>query len=239
MFEANPSIKRISNEGVVTNPLTYNGVINRTGILVLITSVVFSFTWQALQNGSVTPLIGIGGTIAGLILALIIIFTKTSNPFLIGAYAITQGLALGTSSYFANYKYPGIALQAVAGTFGCFFAVLALYATRVLKASPIFVKVISAAIIGIALLYITDIVAGLFGHPLEIVRGNSGLSIGITAVIVIVAALSFVIDFAAIEEAVEQGADAKLGWRFAFSLLVGLVWLYIEILRLLSKLRSR
>lgn len=239
MFEANPSIKRISGEGVVTNPLTYNGVIHRTGILVLITSVVFSFTWQGLQNGSVPPVAGLAGTIAGLILALIIIFTKTANPFLIGAYAITQGLALGTISYFANQKYPGIALQAVAGTFGCFFAVLALYATRVLRATPIFVKAISAAILGIMLLYVVDLVAGLFGHPLEIVRGNSGLSIGITAVIVIVAALSFVIDFAAIEEAVEQGADTKLGWRFAFSLLVGLVWLYIEILRLLSKLRSR
>lgn len=239
MFEANPSIKRISGEGVVTTPLTYNGVIHRTGILVLITSVVFSFVWQGLQTGSVPPIAGMVGSILGLILALVIIFTKTSNPLLIGAYAITQGVALGTISYFANQKYPGIALQAVAGTFGCFFAVLALYATRVLRATPIFVKVISAAILGIMLLYVVDLVAGLFGHPLEIVRGNSGLSIGITAIIVIVAALSFVIDFAAIEEAVENGADTKLGWRFAFSLLVGLVWLYIEILRLLSKLRSR
>ncbi|HEY1108392.1 MAG TPA: Bax inhibitor-1/YccA family protein, partial [Opitutaceae bacterium] len=83
MFEANPSIKRISGEGVVTTPLTYNGVIHRTGILVLITSVVFSFVWQGLQTGSVPPIAGMVGSILGLILALVIIFTKTSNPLLI------------------------------------------------------------------------------------------------------------------------------------------------------------
>jgi uncharacterized YccA/Bax inhibitor family protein len=89
------------------------------------------------------------------------------------------------------------------------------------------------------LLYLVNIISSLFGHPLEIVTGNSTLSIGLSAVIVIIAAISFVIDFAAIEQAVEEGADDRAGWYFAFALLVGLVWLYIEILRLLTKLRSR
>lgn len=239
MFEANPTIKRLSQEDVVTEPLTYNGVIHRTGTLVLLTSIAFGLTWRGLQSGQVPVGIGMIGSIVGLVLALVIIFTRATNPLLIGAYAPCQGAALGTISYFANARYPGIALQAVGGTFGCFFVVLWLYSMKALRATPVFVKVISAALLGIMALYLVDLVAGLFGHPLEMVRGNSGLSIGITAVIVLVAALSFVIDFAAIDEAIERGVDVRQGWHFAFALLVGLVWLYVELLRLLSKLRSR
>ena len=168
-----------------------------------------------------------------------IIFTRATNPILIGSYAATQGLALGTISYFASLRYPGIALQAVAGTGACFSIVLWLYSMKVLRATPVFVIVISAALLGIMALYLVDLVAGLFGHELGLIRGSSNLSLGISAVIVIVASLCFVIDFAAIEEAIEHGADAKQGWHFAFSLLVGLVWLYLEILRLLSNLRGR
>jgi uncharacterized YccA/Bax inhibitor family protein len=179
------------------------------------------------------------GSIVGLVLALIIIFARVTNPIMIGAYALTQGVALGTISVFANMRFPGIALQAVAGTLGCFSIVLWLYSMKVLRATPIFVKVITAALLGIMALYLVDLVAGLFGHPLDLVRGNSGGSIAISAFIVLIASLTFVIDFAAIEEAVGQGADSRQGWAFAFSLLVGLVWLYIEMLRLLSKLRGR
>jgi uncharacterized YccA/Bax inhibitor family protein len=239
MFEANPTIKRLSEQGIVTTPLTYNGVIHRTGTLLLVTCVTFALTWRGLQGGDLSPAVGLGGSLIGLVLALVIIFSRATNPLLIGAYAVTQGVALGTISYFANLRYPGIALQAVGGTLGCFFVVLWLYSMQVLRATPMFVKVISAALLGILALYCVDLVAGLFGHPLDTVRGNSGLSIGITAFVILIASLSFVIDFAAIEEAIAEGVDARQGWRFAFSLLVGLVWLYIEMLRLLSKLRSR
>jgi uncharacterized YccA/Bax inhibitor family protein len=239
MFEANPVIKRVSSERALAGALTYNGVIHRTGVLLLLTSVTFGLTWRGLQSGDVSPALGIGGLILGLILGLVISFTRITNPFVIGVYAICQGAALGTISYFANLKYPGIALQAVAGTFGCFFVVLWLYSLQVLRATPMFVKVISAALLGIAVLYIADLVAGFFGHGFEIVRGNSGFSIGLSAVIVVLASLSFVIDFAAIDHAIEEGVEEKEGWRFGFALLVGLVWLYIEILRLLTKMRSR
>lgn len=240
MFEANPTIRRLpSREGVVVNPLTYNGVVHRTGFLLLLTCVTFAITWQGLVSGAVPVGAGLIGSLVGLGLALLVIFTRTTNPVLIGAYAITQGLTLGIISYLANLKYPGIAIQACAGTMGCFSIVLALYSARVLRATPFFVKIITASILGIAVLYLVDFVAGLFGHPLGILGGNSNLSIGITAVVVIVASLSFVVDFAAVEQAVEEGVEARFGWRLAFSLLVGLVWLYIEILRLLSKFRSR
>jgi uncharacterized YccA/Bax inhibitor family protein len=239
MFEANPVIKRLSDERALAGALTYNGVIHRTGVLLLATSVTFALTWRGLQSGDLTPAIGFGGIILGLVLGLVIAFTRLTNPFVIGAYAVCEGAALGTISYFANQKYPGIALQAVAGTFGCFFVVLWLYSLQVLRATPMFVKVITAALLGIVVLYLADFVAGMFGHPFDIVRGNSNFSIGLSAVIIVFASLSFVIDFAAIDQAITEGVEEKQGWRFGFALLVGLVWLYIEILRLLSKLRSR
>ena len=116
-------------------------------------------------------------------------------------------------------------------------AVLMLTAAGALHAQK--VTNVMGAIVGIALFYAVDLIAGLFGHPLGIVRGNSGLSIGLSAFIVVIAAISFVIDFAAIEQAIAEGVEERQGWHFAFALLVGLIWLYIEILRLLSKLRSR
>lgn len=239
MFEANPTIRRLSNETIAGETLSFNGVIHRTGALLLVTGISFALTWRGLVSGDIPAGAGLVGTIVGLVLALVIIFTRATNPILIGSYAAAQGLALGTVSYFASLKYPGIAFQAVAGTGACFSIVLWLYSMKVLRATPVFVKVISAALLGIMALYLVDLVAGLFGHDLGLVRGSSNLSLGISAVIVIVASLCFVIDFAAIEQAIEQGADAKQGWHFAFSLLVGLVWLYLEILRLLTNLRGR
>lgn len=239
MFEVNPAIKRLSQTQSAAGGLTYNGVINRTGVLLLATGATFVLTWRGLQSGAVSPALGVAGLVIGTILALIIVFTRATNPFLICAYALAEGTMLGTVSYFTDVRFPGIALQAVAGTLGCFFVVLWLYSLRVLRATPMFTKIVGGAMIGIALLYLVDFVAGLFGHPLEIVRGNSGLSIAISGAIVLVAAISFVMDFAAIEQAVNEGADERDGWHYAFALLLGLIWLYIEILRLLSKLRSR
>lgn len=240
MFEANPTIRRMSEERAVSGDLlTFNGVINRTGILLLTTGVTFALTWRGIQSGDLPPAVYIGGMIVGLILGLIISFTRITNPFAIGTYAAAEGVFLGGLSYLVSLRYPGIALQAVAGTIGCFSIVLALYSMRVLRATPIFVKVITAAILGIGLLYIVSMVARLLGSPLAFMIDSSPLSIGISAFIVLIASLSFVIDFATIEQAVEEGSEARLGWRFAFGLLVGLVWLYLEILRLLMKLRGR
>jgi uncharacterized YccA/Bax inhibitor family protein len=239
MFEVNPAIKRLSDSRSLTGGLTYNGVINRTGVLVLATGVSFVLTWRGLQSGAVSPSLGLAGLVVGTILGLIITFTRATNPLLIGAYALAEGTMLGTISYFADMRFPGIALQAVAGTLGCFLVVLWLYSIRALRATPMFTKVILGALIGISLLYIVNLVASLFGHPLGIISGNSPVSIGLSALIVLVAAVSFVLDFAAIEQAVNEGADERAGWHYAFALLLGLVWLYIEMLRLLTKIRSR
>jgi hypothetical protein len=239
MFEANPTIRRLPQAQVIGDALTFNGVINRTGILLLTTGITFALTWKGLQSGDIPAGAGMVGSIVGLVLALVIVFTRATNPILIGSYAVAQGVALGTISYFANLKYPGIALQAAAGTIGCFTIVLWLYSVKVLRATPIFVKVITAAMLGIMALYIVDLVASLLGYELGLIRGSSMMAIGISGVIVLVAALCFVIDFAAIEEAIEQGAEAKQGWHFSFTLLLGLIWLYISILRFLMNLRGR
>jgi hypothetical protein len=239
MFEANPTIRRLSHDQVTGEALTFNGVINRTGALLLLTGVSFALTWRGLMSGDLSAGVGLAGILVGFVLGLIITFSGATNPILIGSYAVAEGVGLGAISYFVNMRYPGIAIQAVGGTIGCFSIVLWLYSMRVLRATPLFTKVILGALLGIMALYLVDMIAGLFGHPLEMVHGASPLSIGISCVIVLVASLSFVIDFAAIEQSVQEGADARQGWRFAFSLLVGLVWLYIEILNLLMKLRSR
>jgi uncharacterized YccA/Bax inhibitor family protein len=239
MFEANPTIRRLPQAQVIGDALTFNGVINRTGILLLTTGITFALTWKGLQSGDIPVGAGLVGSIVGLILALVIVFTRATNPILIGSYAVAQGVALGTISYFANLKYPGVALQAAAGTIGCFSIVLWLYSVKILRATPIFVKIITAAMLGIMVLYIVDLVASLLGYELGLIRGSTGLAIGISGAIVLVAALCFVIDFAAIEEAIEQGAEAKQGWHFSFTLLLGLIWLYISILRFLMNLRGR
>jgi uncharacterized YccA/Bax inhibitor family protein len=238
MFKPNPAVQRIDSDSS-TGTITFDGVIHRTGFLLVLTGLAYYLTWQGVLNGSMSIGAGFGGAIVGAILAMIIIFTRSSNPFLISAYALAEGVSLGAISIYAEFRYPGIAAEATTATFGCFLAVLALYRFGVLRASPMFVKVIMVALLGIAALYLVDLVAGLFGHSFGFIHDSSPLSIGISAVIVLVASLSFVIDFAAIEEAVDQGADARYAWRCAFSLLVGLVWLYVEILRLLTKMRSR
>ena len=127
MFEANPTIRRLPQAQVIGDALTFNGVINRTGILLLTTGITFALTWKGLQSGDIPAGAGMVGSIVGLVLALVIVFTRATNPILIGSYAVAQGVALGTISYFANLKYPGIALQAAAGTNGCFTIVLWLY----------------------------------------------------------------------------------------------------------------
>jgi len=238
MFEANPAIQRLNHDRA-SGSITINGVIHRTGFLLVITGLCFWATWQGIEAGAVPAGAGLIGILVGLVLGLIVSLTRTANPFLIAGYAAAEGVGLGAISYFANLRYPGIAPEAVTSTMGVFLGTLLLYRLRILRATPTFVKVISGAILGIAVLYLVNLVAGLFGHPLEIVVGNSTGAIALNGIIILVAALSFVIDFNDIELAVEKGTDASYAWRCSFGLLVGLVWLYIEILRLLMKLRSR
>jgi uncharacterized YccA/Bax inhibitor family protein len=234
----NPALSRVSGLPEY-GTVTMGGIINRTAMLVGFATIAFGAMWRGLQMGSISPMAGTICGLLGFVMALAIIFTRTANPLLISIYSLLEGAMLGGLSYLADLRYPGIAWQAALGTFGCFFSVLGLYRAGILRASPTFVKVICALILGIAATYLIDLVMGLFGSQMEILHGNSNASIGLSAIIVIVASLSFVIDFNRAEEAVQGGVSEQYSWRIAFGLLVGLVWLYIEILRLLLKVRSR
>jgi uncharacterized YccA/Bax inhibitor family protein len=177
------------------------------------------------------------GGVVGFGLALTIIFKKELAPTLAVPYAIAEGLVLGVLSSLFELRYPGIVLQAVTLTFGVFLAMLLAFTSGYIKASENFKLGVFAATGGIAIVYLISFVGGIFGHPLSIVNGSSTVAILFSLFVVAVAAFNLVIDFDFIERGVEQGAPRYMEWYGAFGLMVTLIWLYMEILRLLSKRR--
>lgn len=219
--------------------LTINGVVNKTGFSLIALGLAFMYTWHMFFLGEdVTTLTMIGG-IGGFILALIIIFAKLANPFMVLAYAALEGLFLGGISGTFEAQYSGIVMQAVLLTFACFIGILVLYKMNVIRYSAGMVRFIMVSLFGIVIAYVISFIGGFFGMPLSFLHDSSPLSIGISLFIVGIATLSFIIDFEAIKRAAENQVDRKQEWYFCFSLLVSLVWLYLEILRLLAKLRGR
>jgi len=246
MFDANPILTRTTNERRVNGVVTFDNIINRTGILVLVTMATYALAWAGMGAngiGGIAPesfgTVAVVASLGSLVLGMYIIFARSCNPVLISLYAAAQGILLGTVSRVADMRYPGIAFETATSTFVIFLLVLGAYRLRILRATPLMMKIIVVGSIGVLALYLINMVGGFFGHSLEIVNGNSNASIGVSVFIVILAAISFVLDFARAEAAVNYGADEAYSWQIAFGLLVGLVWLYLEILRLLSKTRSR
>ena len=219
--------------------MSVNGVINKTGILFLALAAAFGYTWHLFFQGQDVTMYTMGGAIAGFILALVIIFGKMATPFLVVPYAICQGLFLGGTSAFLEKAYPGIVIQAVLLTMTCFGGILAAYHFKVIQYSPGLAKFITISILGIVAAYLVSFIGGFFGMPLNFLHDSSPLSIGISIFIVVIATISFIIDFEAIKQASERGVEKKQEWYFSFGLMVSLVWLYLEILRLLAKLRGR
>ena len=222
--------------------MTVEGTATKTGLLlflVLIGALPSWYAFYALVDLPLVFLLLLVGTIGGLVVALLTVFRPRWAAATAPAYAILEGLALGALSAVFEYAYPGILFQAVALTFGVFALVLVLYQFRVLRATPRFVMGIVAATLGIMFVYLIGIVLTLFGVPVFFFSDASPLSIGFSLFVVAIAALNFVLDFAFIEEGAAQRAPKHMEWYGAFGLLVTLVWLYVEILRLLGKLRSR
>lgn len=182
------------------------------------------------------------GSLGGFVLAMIIIFNPQTAPVLSPVYAGLEGLALGAISAGFEAKYPGIAIQAGAATFGTLFGLLALYTTGLVKASENLTLGVLAAMFGILAIYLLDIGLRMFGvyTPVaELVHGNSWAAIGFSGFVVVIAALNLVMDFDFIEKGVERGAPKYMEWYGAFGLMVTLVWLYLEIIRLIAKARSK
>jgi len=230
--------------------MTLNGAVNKTALsllmLLLAGFIGFYITFNSgyLVDGKMTNMSSsymIIGFIAGLILALVTIFKKHLSPYTVPAYAIFEGLALGGISAFFSAMYDGIVFQAILITAGIFCTLLFLYKTKIIKATENFKLGIVAATGGIAIVYLVNLIMSFFGGGLPVMDINNAsiYSIGFSLVVVVIASLNLVLDFDFIEEASEMGVPKYMEWYGAFGLMVTLVWLYLEILRLLAKLNSR
>lgn len=232
--------------------MTVRGTAIKTGWLLVILVVAAGFTWwmslevveaaeQAARLRVGPAAIGfmVAGVIGGLIMALITMFRPKSAPWSAPLYAGFEGLALGGISAFFESFFPGIVLEATALTFGVLAVLLVLYAARIVQATPWFTTIIVSATGAICLVYLVDIVLRLFGVAVPFIHETGWVGIGFSLFVVVIASLNLVLDFDLIERNARRGAPTYMEWYGGFALLVTLVWLYLEILRLLSKLRSR
>lgn len=225
--------------------MTVRGTMNKFALMFIMLVAGASFTWKIFYEAG-PEAVGswmIGSAIAGFVLALIIIFKQTCAPYLALAYALCEGLFLGAISAFYNAAfaetYPAIIMHAVMLTFGCAGTMFVLYRTGLIKATGTFRKVVLIATASIGLFYLVSIIMNLFGMQMPYLHDNGPIGIGISVVIVAVAALNLILDFDMIDQGAAAGAPKYFEWYGAFGLMVTMVWLYLEILRLLSKLSSR
>lgn len=221
--------------------MTVGGTATKTAILLLLVLISSLFVWWLFAEGNfaLVQILILVGVIGGLVVALITVFRPQWASATAPVYAILEGLFLGGISVVFEILYPGILFQAVALTFGVFALILLLYRAEILRATPRFAKGIIAATGAIFLVYLISLILSLFGVTSFLFTSSHPVSIGFSVLVVAIAALNFVLDFGFIEEGANRGAPKHLEWYAAFGLLVTLVWLYIEVLRLLAKLRSR
>jgi len=199
---------------------------------------VWSQVRTAFDPSVVGPWILLGG-IGGFIAAIVTVFKKEWSPVTAPVYAALEGLVLGGLSALLETKYPGIVMQSVGLTFATLAAMLIAYRTGLIKATERFKLGVVAATGAIALYYVVGLVLSFFHVAMPFLQGNSTASIVVSGVIVVVAALNLILDFDFIETGVAGGAPKYMEWYGAFGLMVTLIWLYLEILRLLAKSRSR
>lgn len=226
------------------NAMTLNGTVNKTGILLMLVVFTAAYTWSMFdtQTQTASPLMWplvIGGAILGLVFAIATIFKPTWAPVSAPLYALCEGLFLGGISAMFEASYPGIVMQAVMLTFGTLGALLMAYRSGLIKATENFKLGVTAATGAIALLYIVNLGMRLFGfNGMPFIHESGAMGIAFSLFVVTIAALNLVLDFDFIESGVEAGAPKHMEWYGAFGLVVTLIWLYIEFLRLLSKLRD-
>jgi uncharacterized YccA/Bax inhibitor family protein len=222
--------------------MTAQGTANKALLLLLCVLVTASWTWslyyRSLNPQVVTPWVGLGA-IAGFIVALVTVFKQTWAPVTAPLYALLEGLVIGGVSALFEAQFPGIVIQAAALTLGTCLALLLAYKSRLIRASENFKMGVVAATGGIVLFYILSMVLGFFGIRMPLLYQNSWAGIGFSLFVVVIAALNLVLDFDFIEQGAAQGAPKYMEWYGAFGLMVTLIWLYLEMIRLLAKLRSR
>ena len=251
MASGNPVLRPNSFSGLAVDGerMTVNGTIGKTAILLILLVVTAGWTWlrfdTALAAGganaasaAVEPFM-MGGLIAGLVLALLSVFVKRWIAITAPLYAIAEGFAVGGISALFDLRYPGIVTTAVALTFGVMAVMLFLYRSGIIKVTDKLRMGVVAATGGIMAVYLIDMVMGFFGAHMPLINSASPLGIGFSLLVVGIAAFNLLLDFDMIDRAAAAGAPRNMEWYGAFGLIVTLVWLYLEMLRLLSKLQRR
>ena len=244
MRTSNPVLNEKGFEGIAVlgERMTLQGTVNKTGILLLCAMASAAWTWhvfmQSHSAAAVLPWLWIG-TIGGFVCALVTTFKKEWSPATAPAYALLEGLALGGISSILELRFPGIAIQSVSLTFGTLLVLLLAYRSGLIPVTQNFKLGIVAATGAIMLFYLLQLVLGFFGVHFTSINGSGPIGIGFSLIIVGIAALNLVLDFDFIENGARMGAPKYMEWYGAFGLMVTLVWLYLEILRLLTKLRGR
>ena len=240
MRTANPALNAktfdVARDG--SQVMTIQGTVSRTAMLLAILFACTMVSWNQTMPEQSTQWILIGA-IAGFIVALITIFNKKAAPITAPIYAACEGVFLGAISSLFERMYPGIVFQAILLTFGTLGALLLAYTTRLIKPTENLKLGIFAATGGVALFYFVSMIMGFFGGGFSVINSSSTTGIIFSGIVVVIAALNLVLDFDFIEQGAEQGAPKYMEWYAAFGLVVTLVWLYLEILRLLSKLNRR
>ena len=221
-----------TNQSLSEGTMSLDGTVNKTGILLALCFGGAFFGWN-------TPSLALPAIIVGFIVALFTIFRPKNSPYTAPAYAAIEGVALGAITMFAEVQFPGIGIQAIGLTFGILASLLFCYKSGIIKPTENFRLMIFSATMGIALLYLVSFIMSFFGNSIGFIHSNGLYGIGFSLFVVAIASLNLVLDFDFIEEGSEVGLPKYMEWYGAFSLMVTLVWLYLEILRLLMKLRSR
>ena len=241
MKSGNPVLKSNTFETVADGErMTIGGTINKTAMLLALLMITAIYTWGQFSAtkdpATIMPLLWTG-VIGGLVVAIVLAFKTEWAPIGAPIYALLEGLVIGGLSAFFEMAYPGIVVQAAGLTFGTLFCMLMAYKSGVIKVTEKFKLGVIAATGGIALLYLVSMVMSMFGKPIGFIHEGGTFGILFSGFVVVIAALNLVLDFDFIRQGSEQGAPKYMEWYGAFALIVTLVWLYLEILRLLSKLR--
>jgi len=226
--------KRVDAVIVDSSPMTVQGTINKTGILLLLVVAGASLGWNAQSGGLL-----IGALLVSCILSIAIIMGPQRASYLSPVYAVFEGVLLGAISSFYAVQYPGIVSNALILTLSCLFLTLVLFRFKIVQVTDKFRSVIMISTMSICLTYVVDLVMGFFGSGIPMIHQSSALGIGFSLVVVVVAAMNLFLDFDMVEKAQARGAPKFMEWYCGFALLVTLVWLYLEILRLLSKLNKK
>lgn len=240
---ANPALNEKAFQGQVATGevMTVQGTVNKTGLLLLCVVATSAWTWGVSHGPAPEEAIPwmMGGLVGGFITALVTIFKKTWAPLTAPLYALLEGLVLGGISAIFEKSYPGVAFQAIGLTFGVLFVMLLAYKTGVIRVTQGFKLGVIAATGGIAVFYLAEMALGFFHIQVPAVNGGGVIGIGFSLFVVVIAALNLVLDFDMIETGARMNAPKYMEWYGAFGLMVTLIWLYLEILRLLGKARRR